>query len=318
MPSQVQATNSSHFSYRNSHEWMISQAITAVQLVLGMWYVTVLTMYLVKNKAFCKFTIRRFDKFVMPKMMLFAGVLYLCRLILTDVAIHVPYMGLQRCDLACEISTDAVVAVYTSAMLLVYTYLWIRMKVLFNTLKELQKTESFAFQTLTWIALAYMIISFLSITVFYIYPTSYICKENGCVARIENQEQYLVFAFIAIAVDGSADLFILVLIIRLLVKIRNSSKNLHKSTEGESHRKLGKAMKKLVVGAMICVISDLTVAITQVVIDPTAIATLHHLPYGIALFIKLVAVIWTSNDFNDILFPFRRRHTPASSRCEDK
>ena len=149
MPSQVQATNSSHFSYRNSHEWKISQTITPLHLVLGMWYVTVLTMYLVKNKAFCKFTIRRFDKFVMPKMMLFAGVLYLCRLILTDVAIHVPYMGLQRCDLACEISTDAVVAVYTSAMLLVYTYLWIRMKVLFNTLKELQKTKSFTFQTLT-------------------------------------------------------------------------------------------------------------------------------------------------------------------------
>lgn len=291
------------FHTSDSNEWKYVQVLNALQLAVGVWYVVVSLMYLIRNKAVCsREHLRRYNsKVTMVKMMLCSGVLYTSRVMLTCYITYIPYIGYQQsCNHVCEVAMDVSVVLIALAAFPIYFYMWLRMKMLYYKQNEIHDGGSWFFVFLIRICLIYFITSCVVLAILFIQPVEFVCCPNGCRSDPHNTKPWT-NTRVMVAISASSQLFVLAMILLVLIKQV-------KATGTQLKNRLGRAIKRLVISTTICISSDMIMFVLgKIVLPDDASSAAGNTRYEITLLVNMFALTYSVSSPSFILLPWKHR-----------
>jgi len=183
----------------------------------------------------------------MLKMLMLSGMFTILHLLVSLIFTLTPFLPQGKYDFPCGLMTGLKDFLYCLGMLMIYLYIWMRMKFYYEMYAETNSTRSRCFIAMTWISLGFMILGGITLYAAHKTITSdsfmYDQEKNKCIQNKSSSNQFPLFVGLGIF-QTVTQLNILALIVSVFLKQRKCVETNSQSTSGN---RLARALKKLVV-----------------------------------------------------------------------
>ena len=314
------------------------QGALSVLILMVLWYILSIIWHIKTQRG-----INQWKKFQLPMVVLVSALAFLCSAVAYNVSLYIPAITLnnynslnfsyqQQCSTSCAISRRTWYFSFTVSEILVYIYLWLRLK-LYYYKSYTPATRSTCYIKLIWICLAHIIATGLVLIV-QCFSMQYECIDLSCSIKITKSFAETLTVLTSCAVL-TMHLFILGLTVSLLLKqwrewqngpghVPSISKHIRKSCTEKviklskkrkrnprkgctekviklSKNRIWKALKRLVITTAICVVSDIVCfTVSALLKDRTRIFFVE-----LTLMFNLLIVLSTFPRRWKTLFPFK-------------
>lgn len=249
-------------------------SLMLVSLIVAVWYVSSIAIYLNKSGDLSMKTLPKFGKDSLLKMLLLSGIFCILFILLEGMKILSPFLPLDDYDMACDAISDARYFVYCCAQFMIYLYLWLRMKFYYEKYAETNE-RSRCFVILTWACFGFLVLTFTALYAISTSSTNFIYnwESKKCIfnPKPDGTKHMIFFSLAIILVVTLSQLSILLLIVRVMLKQKNSikryggpSSNSLGQVSSSSLNRLYLALKKLVLYSSLSVVSDVMMTVVGI------------------------------------------------------
>jgi len=288
-------------------------SLICVFLLVAVCYVSSIANYLKKSGDISVNTLCKFGKESMLKMLMLSGVFSIVILLVSVIFVRIPFLQLGNKDFACDFTSDVMFFLYGLAQLMIYLYLWMRMKFYYEKYAE-TNTRSRCFVALTWISLELLLLIFSTLFIVNTYPTSYMYDQESkqCIFNPTGTQHLVVVSLGIIMVVTVSQLMILALIVSVLLKQRRSIKSDGPSStsvervSSGSRARLYLALKKLVFYTSLSIASDVSMTIIGMTLHANDFSVMITINM-VGLFVNLSLMIGTFGRPSEVFCVFCRR-----------
>ena len=295
-------------------------SLVLVYLIAIIWFVFTITMYLKRSDSLSMKTLfsLKTNKSLL-KMIIFSGLFCILYLLLQLLFLLIPFLPeLTDYNSICDTVADIRFVLFMMTQLMIYLYLWMRMKLCYKTYAKING-RSGCFVALIWICLGFLLLSFATVLISSPFGTFYVFENKKCIYIHEEEVATQVFGFVIIALVILSQTSILMLITSVLLKQKNNIRSqnpesgiLRQQADRVSRNRLYLTLKKLVVCSSLSIVTDVLMTVVNVCVRKTT-STESDFAFEIstklsAIFINYFLTIMTYSEPRNIFLAPCKKH----------